>query len=213
MWFRSLAVLILALPAALAAQTPVADSGSFTVIEGKDTVVVETFSRAGDQLRGLLVRRAAEGRREKYTATVLPDGTMPLLEFSVWQGSDPEAAHARQIVRVIFKEDSVAVDDANSAGMITRLFETEPGAVPYLNLSFAFLEQATRRAVDIGGDTVSISFFNLNGGQTAGATVTRMAPDSMKLRLGDVIFRLQVDSLGRLLGGVIQDQNVRVVRR
>ena len=51
-----------------------------------------------------------------------------------------------QRARVIFKEDSAAVDDVSSDGMQTRVFGTERGAVPYLNLSFALLEQAVRRA-------------------------------------------------------------------
>ena len=51
-----------------------------------------------------------------------------------------------QRARVIFKEDSAAVDAVGGEGLQTRLFATMRGAVPYLNLSFALLEQAVRRA-------------------------------------------------------------------
>ena len=120
---------------------------------------------------------------------------------------------ARQVGRVIFKDDSVAVDELNSGAMGTRLFQTDSGAVPYLNLSFAMLEQATRRAVILGGDTTRVYLFNLSGGETAAGTVTRVSPDSVTLAIGNVTFRLRVDPVGRLLGGVIPGQDVRVERR
>lgn len=210
---RSLAVLSLLVPTLLAAQSTVPDSGTFVVLHGADTVVVETFSRSDTQVNGMLVNRAAEGKRERFQGTLFPDGTLPLVNFWAWGGNDPVDSRARQMGRVIFKGDSAAVDEMSSGAMGTRLFQTDSGAVPYLNLSFAMLEQATRRAVIIGGDTTTVYLFSMNGGQTASAKVTRFAGDSATLTVGSVTFRLSVDSVGRLLGGVIPEQGVRVVRR
>ena len=50
-----------------------------------------------------------------------------------------------QRARVIFKEDSAAVDEVSGQGIETRVFGTQRGAIPYLNISFALLEQAVRR--------------------------------------------------------------------
>jgi len=216
MWYRSFAMLALIAPTLLAAQTPqpaFPDSGTFVVLHGADTVVVETFFRSDTQVNGMLVNRAAEGRRERFQGTLIPDGTLPLVNFWAWRGDDGMDTRARQMGRVIFKGDSAAVDELSSGAMGTRLFQTDSGAVPYLNLSFAMLEQATRRAVIIGGDTTTVYLFSLNGGQTAPAKVTRFARDSVTLALGSVTFRLWVDSVGRLLGGAIPEQDVKVVRR
>ncbi len=216
MRYRSLAMLSLLVPTFLAAQTAqptFPDSGTFVVLHGADTVVVETFSRSDTQVNGMLVRRADANERERFQGTLIPNGTLPLVNFWAWRGDDAPDVRARQMGRVIFKGDSAAVDELNSAAMGTRLFQTDSGAVPYLNLSFAMLEQATRRAVIIGGDTTTVYLFSLHGGETVAATVTRFARDSVTLAVGSVTFRLWVDPLGRLLGGGIPEQDVRVVRR
>jgi hypothetical protein len=216
MRLRLSALLTLAVPALLAAQSAnpaFPDSGTFVVLHGADTVVVETFSRSDTQVNGMLVNRAAENKRERFQGTLIPDGTLPLVNFWAWRGEDAPDVRARQMGRVIFKDDSAAVDELASGAMGTRLFETHAGAVPYINLSFAMLEQATRRAVIIGGDTTTVYLFSMNGGETAPAKVTRFTPDSVTLAIGSVTFRLWVDAVGRLLGGGIPEQGVRVVRK
>jgi hypothetical protein len=98
------------------------------------------------------------------------------------------------------------------AGLVTRVFGTEEGAIPYLNLSFALLEQAVRRGrVTEGG--ILLAFFNLGGGQTLKARLSSLGPDSLKLDIGDVRFHLRVDREGRVLGGRIPSQDVVVERR
>jgi len=216
MRYRSISMLALLVPSLLAAQaTPPAfpDSGTFFVLHAADTVVVETFSRSDTQVNGMLVNRAAQGRRERFQGTLIPDGTLPLVNFWAWRGDDSVNTRARQMGRVIFKGDSAAVDELSSGAMGTRLFQTDSGAVPYLNLSFAMLEQATRRAVILGGDTVTVYLFNLSGGETAPAKVTRFMPDSVTMAIGSVTYRLWVDSVGRVLGGGIPAQDLWVVRR
>lgn len=216
MRFRLLLLLAVALPTVLAAQSArpaFPDSGTFVVLHGSDTVVVETFSRSDTQVNAMLVRRPDAGERERVQGTLIPDGTLPLVNFWAWRGDQAMDSRATQMGRLIFKDDSVAVDELTSGAMGTRLFETHAGAVPYLNLSFALLEQAIRRAVIIGGDTATVYLFSLHGGQTAPAKVTRFAKDSVTLAIGSVTFRLRVDAVGRLLGGGIPEQDVRVVRR
>jgi len=120
---------------------------------------------------------------------------------------------ARQTSRVIFKEDSVAIDVVTrSSGMRTMIFPTAVAAAPYLNLSMAFLEQATRRAAAAQGDSLGVDFFNLGGGQTAPGTVRRVAPDSAVVRIGIVEFRLRVDAKGRILGGALPAQDLIITR-
>ena len=90
-----------------------------------------------------------------------------------------------QRARVIFKEDSAAVDAIGGDGLQTRLFATERGAVPYLNLSFALLEQAVRRVrVAAGSSRVAI----LQSGRRSDANRDSLplAPDSLRLDIGNV---------------------------
>ena len=63
--------------------------------------------------------------------------------------------------------------------MQTRIFGTERGAVPYLNLSFALLEQAVRRSRAAAPEATRVPFFNLGGGQTLDAKVSKLGADSL----------------------------------
>lgn len=210
---RSLAAAVAALvlvPALLPAQ----QAGGFVTLKGADTVAVERFTRDTFALTGRLLREppGREPERIGYAVTVLADGTTPLLELSAWRGSDAEDGPARQSTRIIFKDDSVAVDEANrGSGVLTRLLPTQAAAVPYLNLSTAFLEFATRRAVRTGG-SASLPFFNLGGGQTITGTVARLGSDSALVRLGTVEFRFRLDADGGILGGQVPAQGLVIVR-
>ena len=210
---RSLAAavaVLLLVPAVLPAQ----QAGGFVVLKGADTVALERFTRDSFAVTGRLVREAAGQVSERigYTVTVLEDGTTPLLELAAWRGGDPEDGPARQTTRVIFKYDSVAIDQANrGTGVRTTLLPTQAAAVPYLNLSTAFLEFATRRALRPGGPA-ALPFFNLGGGQTITGTVARLGPDSAVVRLGTVEFRFQVDAAGGILGGQVPSQGLVIAR-
>ena len=94
----------------------------------------------------------------------------------------------------------------------TRLFGTQRGALPYLNLSFALLEQAIRRA-RVAPDHSQVPFFNLGGGQTVSARLSPLGSDSLLLQIGSVRYHLLVDASGRLMGGRIPAQNVEVRRQ
>jgi hypothetical protein len=196
----------------LVAQSP-ADSGRFVVRHGRDTVAIERFSRALTKLEGTLALRNPKQTSERYSAVIAPNGTLPLIEVTIREGVDsgPVKAKIVQRARVIFKEDSAAVDEVSNAGLMTRVFGTEEGAVPYLNLSFALLEQAVRRAsVTHAGSQVPL--FNLGGGQTVMAKLSPLGKDSLKLDIGDIRYHLRVDSVGRVLGARIPVQDVVVER-
>jgi hypothetical protein len=207
-----LIVLQLTVPA-LAAQTT-ADSGTFVIRRASDTVATEQFTRTETKLEGTLAIRDTKRTNQRYTAVVAPDATLPLIEVTVQEGWDSGGQRARvtQRARVIFKEDSAAVDAVGGDGLQTRVFQTERGAVPYLNLSFALLEQAVRRARATPRNS-QVAFFNLGGGQTLTASLLPLAADSVRLDIGNVEYRLRVDSGGRVLGARIPAQDVVAERR
>ena len=207
-----LALAVGALPCS--AQSAAPDSGTFVIRHASDTVAIEHFSRTATKLEGSLAMRDQKGTAQVYEAVVAPDASIALIEVTVQQKPDSGQKRGRVIqrARVIFKEDSAAVDDVTNHGLQTRLFGTERGAVPYLNLSFALLEQAVRRsrAADPAGTQVPL--FNLGGGQTLDAKLSPIGSDSLALAIGSVEFRLRVDQKGRVLGGRIPAQQVVVDR-
>jgi hypothetical protein len=191
----------------------VGDSGTFIIRRAGDTVAVERFTRAAIKLEGTLTLRNAKRTSERYSAVIAPDATVPLIEVTTHEGLDTGTVRAKvvQRARVIFKEDSAAVDEMSDAGLMTRVFGTEEGAVPYLNLSFALLEQAVRRA-RVTPERSQVAFFNLGGGQTLKARISPLGTDSLTLDIGDIRYLLRVDRQGRVLGARIPVQDVIVER-
>jgi len=205
-------LLMSALPAA--AQT-VADSGTFVVRHSGDTVATETFSRKETTIQGTLALNNFKHTFQRYTAVLAPDASVPMIDVTVREDADSGRVKAKlvQRARVIFKEDSAAVDAIMGQAIETRVFGTQAGAIPYLNMSFALLEQAIRRSRANGATPGQVPFFNLGGGQTLNGTLKPVGSDSMALAIGGVEFRLKVDPQGRVLGGAIPKQDLVVDRR
>jgi hypothetical protein len=209
----SLALLLL-LARPLAGQS-VADSGVFVVRHSGDTVATETFSRKETSIQGTLTLNNSKHTFHRYTAVLAPDASVPMIDVAVREDADGGRVKAKlvQRARVIFKEDSAAVDAVIGQSIETRVFGTEVGAIPYLNMSFALLEQAIRRSRAPGATAGQVPFFNLGGGQTVNGTLKSLGSDSLTLAIGEVEFRLRVDPQGRVLGGAIPKQDVIVERR
>jgi hypothetical protein len=203
------------LPATVTAQEAESREG-FAVLRGSDTVAVEEFARGPVELTGTLLRGTATagGDRVRYRAVLVDDQSAPLIDLSVWRSSDDTATtRPRQTSRVIFRDDSVAVDDMTGSGLRTLILPTQRTAIPFLHLSVAFMELATRRAAAATADSVAMPFFNLGGGQTIMGHVRRLGADSAIVALGTVEFRVQVDPAGRILGGALPAQGLRILRR
>ena len=213
---RSSWLLILLLSSALpaAAQT-VADSGTFVVRHSGDTVATETFTRHETTIRGTLALNNPRHTFQRYTAVIAPDASVPLIDVAVREDSDSGRVKAKlvQRARVIFREDSAAVDAVIGQNIQTRVFGTQVGAIPYLNMSFALIERAIRRSRAKGATPDRVPFFNLGGGQTVSGTLRPVGSDSVALAIGDVEFRMRVDREGRVLGATIPQQDVVVERK
>jgi hypothetical protein len=195
------------------------DAGTFLIRHGSDTVATEEFSRTGIELQGKLLFKSQKFLSERYRAVVAPDATVPLVEVTVRNGPDSGTVQAKfsQRTRIVFRNDSVAIDDMGSRGLKTLVLGTERGAMPYINLSFALLEQAVQRARTLGPDGAEVPFFNLSGtdhqsGQTVRGKITFVGADSVAVGIGPIEFRLLMDRDGRLLGGGIPAQNLVIER-
>lgn len=199
-------------PSRLHAQAS-ADSGMFVIRHAGDTVATERFSRTATTITGTLALRNAVATSQWYTAVLAPDGTVPMIEVTVREDADSGRVKARVVsrARVVFKEDSAAVDEVNGAGLKTFVLGTHRGAIPYLNLSFALLEQAVRQA-RARSSASQVPLFNLGGGQTVDGKVAALGADSVSLAIGKVEYHIRLDPAGRLLGARIPAQNLVVDR-
>jgi hypothetical protein len=109
-----------------AAQSALPDSGTFVIRHASDTVAIEHFARTATTLQGTLAMHDTKGTAQLYRAVVAPDASVALIEVTVQEKPDSGQVKGRvlQRARVIFKEDSAAVDDVTNHGLQTRIFST-----------------------------------------------------------------------------------------
>ena len=204
------------LAAQAAAGTP-ADSAGFIVMKNADTVAIERFERIDVTWKGTLALANKKDVADSWSIVTAPDGTVPLIEVMESQKPPDPRMKARVIsrARIIVKGDSVSVDQMTPNGLVTRLFQSEEGVVPYLNLSFGMLEVGLRQAqVAAQKDSLGLKvyFFNLGGGQTVRGTLVQNADGKAVLNIGEVQFDLVLAPDGRLLSAAIPSQGLTVER-
>ncbi|MHB1313669.1 MAG: alpha/beta hydrolase family protein, partial [Gemmatimonadaceae bacterium] len=84
--------------------------------------------------------------------------------------------------------------------------------LPLLNNEFAFIELAVQRARAQGGSTVTVPMFALTGGVQLDVTVEFVGSDTAVFKVMGQETRCSIDAAGRITGGVIASQNVRITR-
>lgn len=193
--------------APLAGQTP--ERGSFVNRRGEDTLTVERFTRTADRLESELEARTP-ATRIRYTAALAPDGRIPRIEFAVFGGGST-APVARGTVE--FRGDSASAEVEAPGVPRAQRFAPGEGAMPYVNLSVALLEQLVRRARAVGGNTVTIPMLDLMSGQTFAVNMSPLGADSTLIRIPPgVEVRLATDAAGRVLGGKVPSQGITIER-
>lgn len=200
-------------PAVLAAQQP--DTTDYVIFRGADTVGTERVVRVDVTRKGELIVRGALRPRITTWSTVLDEkGAAALVEATeVETPPDPRMkAKVLHRTRVIFKADSAAVDDLTSNGMLTDVFPTRVGAVPYLNLSVGTLEMAIAKALPAGAERGEVPLFSMAGAQTVVAEARR-ADGKVTLQVGKVAFDVTLDAAGRITEASVPSQQLRFARR
>jgi hypothetical protein len=209
----------LAIVCALSALTTAAaaQQQGFAVLRRADTVAIERFERGTPKWSGTLeIRKQPRSQYEVWSVIRGPERGVVLME--VTEKEAPESArHKPRIIqeaRLIFKDDSVAIDAVTNGGLMTRLYETRKGAMPYLNLSFATVElvvDEARKLQPTGAGPVPVALFNLAGGQTAEATVS-FSGDGATVQVGKVAIVCVLLPDGRIKTATIAAQELRAER-
>lgn len=182
------------------------------LLSATDTIAVERLVRTRSRLDAELLIKPANARMT-LRVDVDAEGRATSLTNDVRMATADVSSPPAQHAEARFTGDSVIVDITGSGGRpATQRFATTAGAIPFVNPSFAVVELMIQRARVIGGDSVSIPVWNLQGGQTAQVAVMRRGSDSVVVVLGNVPARLAVDAAGSIIGGVIPAQGLRIVR-
>ncbi|HEX6062820.1 MAG TPA: alpha/beta fold hydrolase, partial [Longimicrobiales bacterium] len=195
--------MLCALPGTLAAQ-----SEAFVVRLGTDTIATETFTRSATRLEGELSGSGVRAR-SRYSLDLSNGHPVSLRSEVIPAGSDTATLKAT----LQFARDSVFVQlvRGGSAQPEQRL-ATRPGAVPFVNLAFSFVELVTTRETRTPGDSITAQLFLLENGATLPAKIKWITPDSAVMTLGGIDLRMHLDARGRILHAAVPAQNVTVTR-
>jgi len=198
-------LLALAASAGPAAAVPARDA--YVLLSGLDTIAVERFTSTPERLEGELLLRGA-GLRVGYAVEYAADGLPARVRTAMSRTAGPAGAVLQSAV-LEFLGDSVVATVTPGA---VQGFPARRGAQPYLNPSMAMLARAVTRSLAARGDAAAVDFFALAGGSSLSATLARVGPDSVSVRLAGVEMRFALGPAGDLRGGRIPAQGITVVR-
>src|SRR5512146_2933865 len=191
----------------LAGQT---ERGAFVVTLGKDTIVVEQYTRTRTTLEGDMLVRAAAVIQRHYTGSLKADGSMARFESTNRNLSNPQAPAVHYVVTF---GDTTVVDVTRDTTHNQVKVATPNGALPFLNFSYAMYEQYGRRAQATARDTVATLPMGANS--LTMLVVHHPARDSLNVAFaGDAptLFRVDPSGLIQAVDGRFTTQKVLSTR-
>lgn len=204
--------LVLLAPIALTAQTP--DSGAFLITLGADTIIVERYTRTGDQLvDDMVLRDRTPTVLRHYVATLRPDGSIARLELDAKPAAGAAGPALHGVATFTTEETFFEITRDGQTRRATVV--TPAGALPFFNNSYTLYEQIGRRARTLGKGPVKISVIGFGDSSPFDLTVAFPAADSLTVGFGVAAPTLmRVDATGRVLGadGRLTTQKVIVTR-
>jgi hypothetical protein len=189
-----LALAALALAAPAAAQ----ESGAFVIRLGRDTVVVEQYTRTGNRIEGTMVGRTPRTAVRSYVATLGADGTVDRLEMTTRIPAAPELLP--QTITVVTGADSADVRIVRGDTVREMRVAANQQAFPFIFNSYALTEPVLRYAAAQGADSAAISVIQPGGRQAGTLSIIRHGADSVLIRSQAGVARVRVDAQGRVLG-------------
>ncbi len=195
---KTLARTALAALSLAAAPAAAQESGAFIVRLGRDTVIVEQFTRTADRIEGTMVGRTPRTSVRTYNATLRPDGTISRLEMTTRIPSTPEVPP--QVLTVTMGADSadwrIQRGDSIREGRMAATAE----AYPWVFNSYALAEPVIRAARARGVDSAAVPVVQAGAPRTGTVSFIRRGADSVLIRSGSGVTRARVDAQGRVLG-------------
>lgn len=195
---KMLARTALAALALSAAPAAAQESGAFIVRLGRDTVLVDQFTRTADRIEGTLVGRTPRTSIRTYTATLRPDGTIARVELTSRSPSQPEVLP--QTVTITTGADSAEWRIARGDSVRSGRMAAGSDAFPWVFNAYALAEPLIAAARARGVDSAAVPIVSAGGRQTGTVSVIRLGADSVLIRSGSGVTRARVDARGRVLG-------------
>ena len=189
----ALAALALSLAAAPAAAQ---ESGAFIVRLGRDTVVVDQFTRTGSRIEGTLVGRTPRTSVRTYTATLRSDGSIERVQIT----TRPEPGTPPQTVTITTGADSAEWRIARGDSVQSARVAAGVDAYPWVFNAWALAEPLIAAARARGVDSAAVPTVSAGARQTRPVSIIRHGADSVLIRSGNGVTRARVDARGRVLG-------------
>ncbi len=191
--------------AASRAKSQEPERASFYLLLRGDTIFDERESRTPTELSGEF-RDRLRNVRIAYTATLSASALVTHVDLRTFRSVGDTAG---DLASFTMDGDSL-VAKIGSAG--PAKIPSVSGAVAIVNPSVAFIEQIVLRARALGTDPSSVMVFVLGGPQPFAGTVRRLGADSVRVQYAGATMDLAVSPTGRVLGGVIPAQGIRIAR-
>ena len=191
----ALAALALSLAAAPAAAQ---ESGAYVVRLGRDTVVVEQFTRTADRIEGTLVGHTPRTSIRTYTATLRPDGSISRLEVVTRIPTEP--ALLPQTLTVTMGSDSAQWRTQRGDTVREGTMAITADATPWVGNAWGLAQPTIRAAQARGADSVALPVVQAGARQTGTISFIRKGADSLLVRAPNGVTRARVDAQGRVLG-------------
>jgi dienelactone hydrolase len=201
-----------AMLAPAAARAQAVEQGTFVMMRGGDTAMVERFVRRPDGLDG---EAAATGAaRIVFSARTAADASVTGLDLRVYRAGAADSTPPLQRASVSFAGDSARVTVDAGGQHLDQTVRGARGAIPFFNPSVVLMEQVLMRARAVGGrDSTRVAMFPIGASTSAvPVTVHWVGADSAVLRFGAAEVHARVDALGRIVGAAIPAQRVAIER-
>ncbi|HYR07319.1 MAG TPA: DUF2911 domain-containing protein [Longimicrobium sp.] len=191
----ALAALALSLAAAPAAAQ---ESGAYVVRLGRDTVLVEQFTRTADRIEGTIVGRSPRTAVRTYTATLRPDGGISRLEVVTRIPAAPDLLP--QTLTVTMGADSAQWRTQRGDTVREGSMAITADATPWVGNAWGLAQPTIRAAQARGADSVGVPVVQAGARQTGTVSFIRKGADSLLVRSPNGVTRARVDAQGRVLG-------------
>jgi hypothetical protein len=194
----ALAALALLLAAAPAAAQ---ESGAYIIRLGRDTVVVDQFTRSADRIQGTLVTRSPRTTIRTYTAELRPDGTISRLQMEMRVPAAPDVLPQTITMTMgASAADSATVRIARGDTVRDLRVAAGPDVFPWVFNAYSLAEPVLRHAAARGLDSAAVTILQPGARQTGTVSFIRRGADSVLIRTQGGVTRARVDAQGRLLG-------------
>ena len=184
----------------------------FLLLRNADTLAVERFARTDELLTGEVVELGGDDHRESYVATLRPDGQVSFFRLDVRPVNSAHDTPPIQRSTLTFGTAPALEEMRGGRRTERRSVDAGPGALPYLRLSLALIEQAALRAIVVGEERVELPLVDGDGGRSLNAVVERTRADSVRVRFDGIELVAETDSTGHFLRGEIPARRVRFER-